>query len=110
ETAARALVARPRRDGAAGLDDVRGRGRVEQLVGRRVCGAGHLVAAVSVLWRVAVGPPRVDPDQVVRLGHHVDDRRAGVLELLARVAVGRRLLALVDRGCADETPARDGDD
>src|SRR6185312_9039848 len=60
ETAARALVARRRRDGAASLDDVRGRSRVEQLVGRRVRGAGHLVAPVSVLWRVAVGPPRVN--------------------------------------------------
>ena len=69
-------------------------------------GAGHLVVAVAVRRRVAVRPPRGDADQVVRLGHDVDDRHADVAELPARVAVRRRGLALVDRDRADEARRR----
>ena len=44
-------------------------------------GARHLVVPEAVRARVAVRPPRGDPDQVVGLRHDPHDGDAGVLDL-----------------------------
>ncbi len=87
-----------------------GRGGIEELVGRGVARARHLVVAEWIGRRVAVWPARGNAAQVVRLRHHVNDRNADVGELPPWIAHGRGRFALIDGVQAGEGSSGDGDD